>query len=200
MFPLPTEQLRAGRAVGEACGIRAGLHALSPTPASLGARLGDMAVIHMNAGVPASGSGEAFSAWMAGAVWWKILNADDLANPITTSGAGGVLAIYRGANSLVPIAFDQRGSPGSYSMAGVTPDAHHLGLFASILSSNDPSTFPAMTSPATWAGRATIQTYNKKIRFLDRLYPANAKYAGEALGFTQTATFDQFTIFEFRNA
>jgi hypothetical protein len=174
--------------------------ALSPTPVSLGARLGDLALIHMNQGTPVFGSGEPYSGNGAGAIWWKILNEDDLANPITTTATGAVLAIYRGANSLVPIAFDQRGSPGSYSMAGVTPDAHHLGLFASILSSNDPSTFPAMTSPATWAGRATIQTYNKKIRFLDRLYPANAKYAGEALGFTQTATFDQFTIFEFRNA
>lgn len=173
--------------------------ALSPTPASIGARLGDMVLIHMNQGTPVSGSGEPFTT-QAGAVWWKVLNATDLANPIATSGAGGVMAIYSGANSLVPIAFDQRGTPGSYSTPGVAPDAHHLGLFASILSPDSPSTLPAMTAPATWAGRAAILTYNKKVSFFDRLYPANAKYAGQSFGYTATGNFDQVTIFEFRNA
>jgi hypothetical protein len=172
---------------------------MTPTPASLGALVGDMAVIQQNSGTPTSGSGEAFNLIAVGAIWWKTLNADDLAAPVMTSSAGTVLAIYRGAKSLAEAAFTQQG-PGAHSFPGVTPDSRHLGLFGSILSDGDNSVLPTVTGPATWAARAAIVRPTRKVGFFDRLYPASAAYQGESFAYTGTDSSDQVTICEFRNA
>lgn len=194
------DALHVGTNPGETLG---GIGAAFPqTPAQMGAVAGDLAIVSSSFSMSvASGSGEPWLSAGASArnsVRYKELLPTDMDTQISTGRTGRILTIYRGATTIVQIAFTTVGDTGAGTIAGAVKHPAHVGLFG--FASGSPA---AIITGFNQRGSATTQANGLIHTALvgDRLYPANPPYV-DSTGFTYSggddAAGDNISIFELR--
>jgi hypothetical protein len=104
---------------------------------TLGARIGDLAILSATSSAPVSGSGGAW-ANTNGPAQYRLLTAGDLTAGVSNGNAPFALVIYRGPATLARVAFDAppNGSTDQRTVAGFTRNPKHAGLMFIIAGPN----------------------------------------------------------------
>jgi hypothetical protein len=124
--------------------------ASSPTPNSLSAAVGDLA-IGCTVGQLSSGSGVTWTSigiGGLGSTWYRFLTSADMTAPIVSNAGNMVLYIVRGATSLSTVVTDSgvAATPHFRTVSGFTRATNHAGLIAFTVNSSATPGAPASTA------------------------------------------------------
>jgi hypothetical protein len=151
----------------------------SPTPASLGAVVGDFATVLQPGGSSTVSSGGSFSwASLAGGVLsYRTLNAADLTAPVhVPAGTIYVLTIYRGVAAISYKGQTSATQAGPNTAPGFARAIKHVGLLAMTANQIGGNVVDLVTAPATWTQRLTGSTNTIVGTQFDRLGSVNPPY------------------------
>lgn len=159
----------------------------SNTLSTLGAQVGDLAVVY--GAVPTSPGG----AWVLlnsgdTGVYYRVLTSADVSGTITGTGDNWLLSIVRGPTQAVFRVNSSAGGSSSVTITGFAPSTGSCGLFTAarhfIPGSGGTPGLP--TTPATWTSRQVNNNTagDAGFRLADRLSPAQSYYNTEDIQWT----------------